>query len=214
MTGGVGQGRAPGSRAACRTAVVAPLLALLSAAHLLPLAASGPARAAYAIALWVAILGLVADGRSRGLWGALDGRSAFVGLGWGLGLFVLGGLAYWINVALLGLARPDEVAMAATGGLGAVPVLGLVSGAAVLEEFVFRGVILGDGAGSLPGWATVGLSSAAFAAYHLSTYQLLPTSVWGVGFGALTLRTRSLWPATLAHLVVNIAGFAALVASD
>ncbi|MDF1839396.1 MAG: CPBP family intramembrane metalloprotease, partial [Planctomycetota bacterium] len=42
-----------------------------------------------------------------------------------------------------------------------------------------------------------------FAAAHASIHRLLPTAIIGTLLGALTLRSRSIWPAVFCHTSYN-----------
>ncbi|MEM9556350.1 MAG: CPBP family glutamic-type intramembrane protease [Acidobacteriota bacterium] len=74
---------------------------------------------------------------------------------------------------------------------------------AISEEIAFRGVLL-DGLRRRHGAfvACVG-SAVVFALVHVSLFRLVPTFLLGVLFAAITLRTRSLWPAMAWHLLNN-----------
>lgn len=94
---------------------------------------------------------------------------------------------------------------------------GLLLGAAVLpgiiEEALFRGVILTGLRKHLSPAAAVLICALLFAAMHLSPWRFLPQLALGCLLGWLTLRTGSCWPAALAHavhngLVVVVAGLA------
>jgi sodium transport system permease protein len=74
---------------------------------------------------------------------------------------------------------------------------------AVCEEVAFRGFILcGLHNGFRPRNA-VFLSSFFFALFHLNVYLFVPTFVFGVVLGLLTIRSRSLLPAILFHFLHN-----------
>lgn len=75
--------------------------------------------------------------------------------------------------------------------------------APVLEEYLFRGVILnGLKSRMAPGWAVV-WSSVLFAVAHLNPWQAVPAFVLGCFFGWVYVRTRSLWAAVLMHSFNN-----------
>lgn len=130
----------------------------------------------------------------------------WLGASAGVGLFLVAGIGYAVSGSLLGLTPPPEANLAASHtGADLVSLLGLVSCAAILEEWVFRDVLL-DGFHSQPGWAAVVASAMLFAVYHLSLFQLLPTFLLGVGLCVLVLVTGSVWPAVVAHVVFNTVG--------
>ena len=73
----------------------------------------------------------------------------------------------------------------------------------VLEEMFFRGIIhqglerrLGFMGGAL-------ISSLIFALAHISYTLYIPTFILGFMFAFLVHRSRSLWPAIIAHFLVN-----------
>lgn len=73
----------------------------------------------------------------------------------------------------------------------------------LLEEMLLRGVVLGAVARRLGAWLAIIGSAFAFALLHASLWSLLPLTVLGVGLGWLAVRSRSLWPAVLAHVLYN-----------
>jgi membrane protease YdiL (CAAX protease family) len=78
------------------------------------------------------------------------------------------------------------------------------------EEFVFRGVFLGLFRRVGTTRYAVLISSVGFAIIHQSVYRLMPTFVLGVMMAAVTVRTRSLFPAMVFHAVYNGAAFLGL----
>ncbi len=86
----------------------------------------------------------------------------------------------------------------------------------LLEEMMFRGLILKELAGCLPGWGANLLTSFLFAGIHLPfwlsqgglTEAMLTNAVGVFVFsllaGWLYLRSASVWPPTLAHIVNNL----------
>lgn len=74
---------------------------------------------------------------------------------------------------------------------------------AVCEELAFRGFILqGLRRGFRPRTAIL-LSAFLFSLYQMNVFQFLPHFVFGAVLGLLTVRSGSLWPAVLFHLVYN-----------
>jgi membrane protease YdiL (CAAX protease family) len=75
--------------------------------------------------------------------------------------------------------------------------------AAICEEFLFRGLILGLLA-RRAGWVSAIVWSAAlFAIYHLNPVVLLPVTLVGLYLGLLVWRSGSLYPAIAAHALNN-----------
>jgi hypothetical protein len=79
----------------------------------------------------------------------------------------------------------------------------------LVEELLFRGVILGGLLSHYRArWAIIG-SAVLFGAVHLNPWQFVPAFGMGLVGGWLVVRTRSLWPAVVFHMSYNaIAGFA------
>lgn len=78
----------------------------------------------------------------------------------------------------------------------------------IMEEFAFRGVLLG---GLLRmrchPWLAILLSAIVFSAFHISPITFLGITVSGIVYGWLFWRTKSLLPSILGHLINNaIAG--------
>jgi membrane protease YdiL (CAAX protease family)/ferredoxin len=118
-------------------------------------------------------------------------------------------IAYRAAALSFGITPPASggVDLASTFGSGTV---GLVLTALVvalvgplLEEMLLRGVVLGAVARKLGAWPAIVGCALAFALLHASLWSLLPLTVLGVGLGWLAVRSRSLWPAVLAHVLYN-----------
>jgi len=117
-------------------------------------------------------------------------------------------VTYRASVLALGLRPPAEGAdltgLFGAGLLGMVLTVGLVTVIGpVLEEALLRGVVLGSLRARLGVWPAIVASSLAFALLHASLWSLLPLTVLGIGLGWLAVRSRSLWPAILAHVLYN-----------
>lgn len=80
-----------------------------------------------------------------------------------------------------------------------------------IEEFFFRGVLLGWLKDRIPVIPAVVFTALAFAAYHQNLDYLLSLFAFGLILGWVFLRTKSLWPAVLAHgaynLVIDLYGY-------
>ena len=74
---------------------------------------------------------------------------------------------------------------------------------AICDELAFRGVILRGLQHSFRPRNAVFLSAFFFALFHMNVFLFIPTFVLGVILGLLTLRSRSLLPAILFHLLHN-----------
>jgi membrane protease YdiL (CAAX protease family) len=74
---------------------------------------------------------------------------------------------------------------------------------AFAEELAFRGVVLTALCGVFRDRTAVIVSAMLFAIIHLSPISFLHLTLLGVLLGATRLRTRSIWPCVLIHLVYN-----------
>jgi membrane protease YdiL (CAAX protease family)/ABC-type Na+ efflux pump permease subunit len=74
---------------------------------------------------------------------------------------------------------------------------------AICEEFFFRGALLSGLRRDLPVWRVIAIEAFFFGAVHMSIYRFLPTAILGGVLAALTLRSKSLWPAVILHATYN-----------
>lgn len=74
---------------------------------------------------------------------------------------------------------------------------------AVCEELAFRGFILTGLRRRFPAWTAILISSFLFALYHMNVFQALPTFILGVVLGMLAVRSGSVFPGMLFHLLYN-----------
>jgi sodium transport system permease protein len=74
---------------------------------------------------------------------------------------------------------------------------------AVCEELAFRGFILAGLRRVLAPWPAVLLSSFLFALYQMNVFQFAPHFLGGVVLAMLTVRSGSVLPAVVFHLVFN-----------
>lgn len=89
------------------------------------------------------------------------------------------------------------------GNLAAVLVTCVL--APVLEEMLFRGVVLRGFLSHYPRWAAIGGSAVLFGFAHLNVYQFFAGFVIGLLAGWLYERTRSLIPCIVLHVSYNTA---------
>ncbi|HLJ91809.1 MAG TPA: ABC transporter permease subunit/CPBP intramembrane protease [Gemmataceae bacterium] len=74
---------------------------------------------------------------------------------------------------------------------------------AVCEELAFRGFILSGLRRHYSVWTAIVISSFLFALYHRNVFQAVPTFTLGVVLGILAVRSGSVIPGMLFHLVYN-----------
>lgn len=90
-----------------------------------------------------------------------------------------------------------------SNGIASVVTVCLV--APVLEEMLFRGVILRSFLHQYSRWTAILSSAFLFGLAHLNVYQFAVGLIIGTTLGWLYERTRSLWPCILLHGAYNIA---------
>lgn len=117
------------------------------------------------------------------------------------------GLYVVISVALAML--PDawlESYMEASEGIDSGTVAGVIAVALVapvVEEVIFRGLMMNRLSRVMPGWLAVVISAAVFGVCHGHPIWFAYAFVLGAVFGFIDLRAGSIWPSILGHLVFN-----------
>jgi membrane protease YdiL (CAAX protease family) len=135
-------------------------------------------------------------------------RNALLGVAVAVGCWLFS-IAYRAAALFFGITPPASsgVDLARTFGPGALglvlTVLVVALAGPLLEEVLLRGVVLGAVARRLGPWPAIVGCALAFALLHASLWSLLPLTVLGVGLGWLAVRSRSLWPAVIAHVLYN-----------
>ncbi len=109
---------------------------------------------------------------------------------------------------LLPLSRWEEQAFdrMLSGSLPAIVATCML--APVLEEMLFRGIILRSFLLQYPRWAAIWSSALVFGFAHLNVYQFVVATLIGVLAGWLYERTRSLIPCIALHALYNSAATA------
>jgi membrane protease YdiL (CAAX protease family) len=174
------------------------------------------------LCLWVPfVVGLVVLGRRRGSGSIRDAyRVRFrvvdlVGLPIGVvGQFVLVPLLYWPLTTLFPDAfDPAKVEERATDlwnradGWWVLALIAVVAiGAPLVEEFVYRGVILQSLEGRLNDTVALVVSAAFFGAIHLQPVEFPGLFVIGIVFGLCWQRSGRIACPILAHLAFNASG--------
>jgi sodium transport system permease protein len=74
---------------------------------------------------------------------------------------------------------------------------------AIVEEITFRGVIFGQLRARLHPLSALLLQAILFGLVHGSLYRFFPTACLGLILGWLALKTRSIWPGVIAHMLTN-----------
>lgn len=97
----------------------------------------------------------------------------------------------------------------ASSGIDSGTLAGVIAVAVVapiVEEVIFRGLIMNRLARVMPGWLAVVLSAAAFGACHGHPVWFAYAFVLGAVFGFIDLRVNSILPSILGHVVFNTIG--------
>lgn len=84
--------------------------------------------------------------------------------------------------------------------------------APLVEEVVFRGMLLSSLRPRVGDLSAIVVSSLVFAAVHVLPFAMPPIFLLSVGLGWLYVRTDSLWTPIAAHAVFNTVGIVALYA--
>jgi len=112
-------------------------------------------------------------------------------------------LVIWIGPEWL---KPPDTAGALTSQFGANTIgliLVVIVWGPIGEELFFRGFVLPGLVARFGVTGAVVLSSGLFALFHLDPGSLVPTFVLGVALAWIRMRTRSVWPAVMAHSLQN-----------
>jgi membrane protease YdiL (CAAX protease family) len=91
--------------------------------------------------------------------------------------------------------RGDHLILLTIFHIGVVP--------AVCEEVLFRGYILRNFERSMNVWVAILVSGLIFGLFHIRLTQFIPLALLGMLLAWMTIQTRSLWPAFVAHFVNN-----------
>ncbi|WP_332744630.1 CPBP family intramembrane glutamic endopeptidase [Hydrogenophaga sp.] len=120
-------------------------------------------------------------------------------------LLLIAGATTELLESLLPLSRWEEQAFdrMMSGSLPAIVATCLL--APVLEEMLFRGIILRAFLLQYPRWAAIWSSALIFGFAHMNVYQFVVASMIGVLLGWLYERTRSLIPCIALHGLYNAA---------
>lgn len=115
----------------------------------------------------------------------------------------------WINTGfsellkLCGYTPRDNYLPNLSGGLVVPALLVIAVLPAILEEGLFRGMILNTGAQELGTIRTVFLVGFAFSLYHGNAEQTAYQFICGCAFAFIALRSQSVLPTVLAHFLNN-----------
>ncbi|MCB9562302.1 MAG: CPBP family intramembrane metalloprotease [Kofleriaceae bacterium] len=127
--------------------------------------------------------------------------AALIGVAiWYVDLRLVAPLSRWLGDH--GESTRELSTLVTTTPIATIVVLSVVPG--LCEELACRG-LLGLGlAARLGAPLAIAISAAAFAALHVSLVRAAPTFLLGVILGIVTIRSRSVVPAMLAHALNNL----------
>lgn len=120
--------------------------------------------------------------------------------------------ALYLIITLVMSALPEEwlesygEASSSIGTGGLIGVAATVLVAPVVEELIFRGLMMTRLSQAVPGWLAAVLSAAIFGVCHGHPVWFAYTFVIGLLFGLIDLRLGSIWPSILAHMAFNAIG--------
>lgn len=120
--------------------------------------------------------------------------------------------ALYLLVTIFLMLLPEEWTdsyVEASAGIDSGTLIGIIAVAVVapiVEEFIFRGLIMNRLSGVMPGWLAVVLSAAIFGVCHGHPVWFAYAFVLGVFFGFVDLRVGSIWPSILGHVAFNAIG--------
>lgn len=79
-----------------------------------------------------------------------------------------------------------------------------VLAAPLLEEILFRGLILGTLGDAMPKWIALILSSVAFGAVHVNPIGIVYATIFGFLLGWIFIRTKSVLTCIIVHALYNL----------
>lgn len=97
-------------------------------------------------------------------------------------------------------------ASAALSDTGVIMAIATIVVAPIVEEIIFRGLILSRLRKAIPGWLAVLISALLFGLCHGQIVWICYAFVLGLIFGVMAQRSGSVWPSLLAHVLFNTIG--------
>lgn len=131
----------------------------------------------------------------------VDGRTLWTGATLAPGLFLVVSLALAVLPEEWTESYNEAASSISTASL--VGFLAVVAVAPVVEELIFRGLMVNRLSRVMPGWLAVVLAAAVFGACHGHPVWFGYAFVLGCVFGFIDLRAGSIWPSILGHMVFN-----------
>jgi len=117
--------------------------------------------------------------------------------------FILSSLFSFIDI-LRFFSSYEELIEALAAGSFLVQILAVGIVAPVVEEVLYRGIILNRLLQWIPKWVAVLISSALFGLMHFNLFQGLYAFATGIVVAVVYLRYRNLWIPIIGHVVFNM----------
>lgn len=187
-------------------------------AYMTPQALAAIAAGRYAAELCLALFGVYAILRAP-----LSSIGFRLPKGVGVGMGVAAGFAASLAVTLLvrelrlqgsyDLQYENYIVSQATGLIAAALFFVFLLFGPIVEEILFRGIVLEGLANVTNGVFAVVISAVIFAGVHLAggAAQVTGALILGLVLGWLYLRTRSIVPSSVAHIIYNTLAFYPLI---
>ncbi len=120
-------------------------------------------------------------------------------------------LLYAVVIFVIGLLPESWLndyaeASASLSQTGVLMVIATAVVAPLVEEVVFRGLILSRLRRALPGWLSVVITALVFGLCHGHIVWIIYAFALGCVFGLFALKSGSLWPSLCAHVLFNAIG--------
>ncbi len=81
----------------------------------------------------------------------------------------------------------------------------------IVEELLYRGVLLGFIADIISPTKAIWVSAVIFGIAHFDVANSIGTALLGLGLGYMRVRTGSIWPPVILHMSFNAVGFTIMV---
>ncbi|WP_242121190.1 CPBP family intramembrane glutamic endopeptidase [Sphingomonas lacusdianchii] len=123
-----------------------------------------------------------------------------------LGILALQGATVWQSGAASNLEVGRALVASLSGPAGLALLGATVIVAPMVEELLYRGYLVGAVIDRLPGFVAVILSAFLFVTLHFEPANLVASLCLGLGAAFCAVRTRSLVPGLVVHVVSNAFG--------
>lgn len=121
------------------------------------------------------------------------------------GLMVVVAVLLELLAVVAPFSRWEEILSERPGGESLAMLVSVCVLAPVLEEMLFRGIVLRGFLARFPRWYAIAASAILFGAAHLNLQQFCVGLVLGLVLGWIHARTRSLLPCIALHAGYNVA---------